>query len=62
VTVGGRWAGRWRRRRVSLSLVQLAYIAAAAILGVLLPRIQVGSVPANKASQLLFAIALACCR
>jgi uncharacterized membrane protein len=58
---GDRWRplGRAlaRRRRVSLSLVQLTYIAAAAILGALLPRIQVGSVPADKASQMLFAIA-----
>jgi uncharacterized membrane protein len=46
-----------QRRRVSLSLLQLTYIAAAAILGLLLPRIQVGSVPADKASQMLFAIA-----
>jgi uncharacterized membrane protein len=46
-----------RRRRVSLSLLQLTYIAAAAILGTLLPRVQVGSVPTDKASQLLFAIA-----
>jgi uncharacterized membrane protein len=45
------------RRRVSLSLLQLTYIAVAAILGVLLPRIQAGSVPADKASQMLFAIA-----
>jgi hypothetical protein len=59
---GDRWRplGRAlaRRRRVSLSLIQLTYIAAAAILGALLSRIQVGSVPANKATQLLFAIAL----
>ena len=40
-----------------LSLLQLTYIAAAAILGALLPRIQVGSVPADKVSQMLFAIA-----
>ena len=46
-----------RRRRVSLSLLQLTYIAAAAMLGALLPRIQVGSVPTDKASQMLFAIA-----
>jgi hypothetical protein len=42
---------------VSLSLLQLTYIAAAAILGTLLPRVQVGSVPTDKASQMLFAIA-----
>lgn len=46
-----------QRRRVSLSLLQLTYIALATILGLLLPRIQVGSVPADKASQMLFAIA-----
>jgi hypothetical protein len=46
-----------RRRRVSLSLLQLTYIAAAAMLGALLPRVQVGSVPTDKASQMLFAIA-----
>jgi uncharacterized membrane protein len=46
-----------RRRRVSLSLLQLTYIGAAAVLGALLPRVQVGSVPTDKASQMLFAIA-----
>jgi uncharacterized membrane protein len=46
-----------RRRRVRLGLLQLGYIAAAAIVGALLPRIQVGSVPADKVSQMLFAIA-----
>jgi uncharacterized membrane protein len=46
-----------RRRRVPLSLLQLTYIGAAAMLGALLPRIQVGSVPTDKASQMLFAIA-----
>jgi hypothetical protein len=58
VTVG-RPLGRAlaRRRRVSNSLLQLTYITAAAIVGALLPRIQVGSVPADKASQMLFAIA-----
>jgi uncharacterized membrane protein len=47
-----------RRRRMSTSLLQLAYIAAAAIFGVLLPRIQVGSASADRTSQFLFAIAL----
>ena len=46
-----------RRRRLSLGLLQLPYIAAAAMLGALLPRVQVGSVPTDKASQMLFAIA-----
>ena len=46
-----------RRRRVSVSLLQLTYIAAAAVLGGLLPRVQVGSVPTDKATQMLFAIA-----
>jgi uncharacterized membrane protein len=44
-------------RRVRLGLLQLAYIAVAAVLGALLPRIQVGSAPADKMSQLLFATA-----
>ena len=51
-----------RRRRVRLGLLQLGYLAAAAIVGALLPWIQVGSVPADKVSQMLFAIAAACCR
>jgi hypothetical protein len=42
---------------VRLGLLQLGYLAAAAIVGALLPRIQVGSVPADKVSQMLFAIA-----
>ena len=54
----GRWAGPLsRRRRVRLGLLQLAYIVVAAVLGALLPRVQVGSVPAERASQMLFAIA-----
>jgi uncharacterized membrane protein len=44
-------------RRVRLGLLQLAYIAVAAVLGALLPRIQVGSAPADRVSQLLFATA-----
>jgi hypothetical protein len=54
--------GAGRRRRVRLGLLQLGYLAAAAIVGALLPWIQVGSVPADKVSQMLFAIAAACCR
>jgi uncharacterized membrane protein len=42
---------------VSLSLLQLTYIGAAATLGALLPRVQVGSVPTDKASPMLFAVA-----
>ena len=40
-----------------LSLLQLLYIASAAGLGALLPRVQLGSVPTDKTSQMLFAIA-----
>ncbi len=58
-SVGQRPLGRAlsRRRRVRLGLLQLAYIVAAAVLGALLPRVQVGSVPAERSSQMLFAIA-----
>jgi hypothetical protein len=55
-TAAGPSAGATPTRAAWASL-QLAYIVAAAFLGALVPRVQVGSVPAERASQMLFAIA-----
>ena len=46
-----------RRRRVRVGIVQLVYVAGAVVLGLLVPRISVGSsVPASRATEMLVAV------